>query len=1639
MDFVETPLTTDELNTINNPGQDMKNSYLATNHLNPDQAAKDITAANYVGVPYTAILSNPDNAQQVHDAAKNKTITETNWNGIAQQYPKTSNFLSDPKNMAVSHDDIQNIAQHENNFNWFTNAINGINQFFNGSGSGMSYHQGLFKDVESMFADPALTMQNLGYNIRGIMSGIGKGFGDTTGITGLTTNLTNAFETGVNQERQQAGEKVLPLIPTYNSDMLTGAFQKMQGGVPLNDQEKQNMQNYYSRQQFDYNQLKSQGGSMSLATNKWIQGTGSGLADWFNIALSGELIASPIMGKLADTIPYIKTIMESGKTGEQILGKMIHGALTALPFSFSRSLLSQGKLPSANDVARDVLFFAASPIGGQFADALLKNVSPLIRQPLSGAMEGLTGFGAAGAETMAFGSPQEKKEYPSSFGSTILAQALFKAFSPETAMELMKTQNSIEFNNAMSEAATDSKLLKRAPDSYEDALSQLKQSTPVDNVYIPKQAFDNYFQSKNIDPSAVAHELGIGDQYTEKSATGEDMAIPYETFIRRLNNTPSGNHVTGLSNDIKFDPEGMTAREILEKAQGESEVHQDLIDELQNNIQKSEKVLSPEENKNKQGILNEFQNQVGNTGEKGETSETSLKEEAQPERRGIDELAQEHGFQDAGEAHLAFLAADKGFKDFALETGEEPEKAYSDYQRLKDKVAAMPESIRNNFRLDLQFFASGNGKDMTFEDYQNKEKMQALNDKYQQRIQGLKDNSQLEKQAAIKKAKTVERWKGLLDTKEAKEEGQDRLKTAKFKAQEKLSEAVQTGRDRLVKLKDKIFDQKTDAKEDQSYEKTWDKLLKQKDKTIGQVRNMWSKVEDLRPEYQEPLAKELEPYTTFNPESRKGKGLQQIADFVNSNPDKAQGMPQKIQNQLQELDKKSIYDLGLEELQHVHDTMEKYIDFNTLKNQLIKKQINRAYDVIGKDAAQRVVKATDDVNKIESDTSSTKVKTDKQKSFWHFVERNIIHTDLISQRLDGEKNGPIKDTFFNKANDAENRYQGKYYEFIDNFKKIIQDSGADIRDWTESVNQKDKGVNRVPVSFESQKEPFEMSKANRMSLYLSSLDPEIRRNILSDRGGINFDNQNKVIKVTQADLDKMYSEMSQGEKYIADRTSKELYNSTMKDAINEVSLKYDGKAIATKENYYREKVPDNLLDLSPEELRNNPYARFNAEEQGFLKERTNGRHAVEIGDFFKDFINHADGVASYYGKTDYVHDATALLNHPDFKSAMDNFDGGKTYDYLQQYVKDQQGSRYGVFDDVNSLYAKFMRNSIRSTLGINPASWIKHWSSWIMEMKDISPKYLADAINSKASFNDTTNEIKQNAPVLRRVLEGSFSPETGELGEVGKYKQILLDEKPLLDKTMGGFDVANKLKLVHLWNAIKAETVQEHPGLQGDAFWKQVSDRTEDIFSKSNTLFRTSDRPGWFRSDNNFAKTMSLFQSFGNTCVNELYRAGLDYSQSGKTFSDKADLIKRMGLTTLCMSVLPAAIGTGWKALLGQKQNKAPLALQSVNNMVESIPVVGQLTAGTLEGAFNGMQYQDLSTLPLDVLNAVGHSGYYAAQLASHSASGETYTAGKYAGETKVPHDFIKLLPELTQAGGYLFGIPIINTIKLGAWFTHKK
>lgn len=545
----------------------------------PDHTAKVLSLADKLQQPAAYIDRNIPDAQKAAIAPNGPF-----FQALEKDYPGTTQFLMIPQNMAVTKDDLPNLAAHEGLIQQISHAwtMGGLqeelgftrfNQLWgNQAGQGDYFRLGssIAEQQGITQTDPEARAQALTQKISELQASQPEGFGIKRGIFGATSflpQILGGLAYGGKYAIPAAGAAAVASIPTGPGELLTVPAATTVG---------------MTAGEIDYNYKLMSGLSYDGLT-KLKDSSGN------PIDPSVAKIAALATGAATAGLSLVKlgAVLDSIPGGKDFLEKFTSSQVPKVlesPATMSAALQNFAKT------------WVTSTLHGV------------------GAMEGITAINIGGTEAAKAASGQDFDHITAGqalqeFGDTAKDAALtFGTLAfPGSAMglhqgvqEARKADQTRAVYSAMGDLAEKSKLRERMPDVYSAHVAELSKNTPIENVFLPVKDVESYFQSKNIDTATAMDELGATKSYQEAKATGGDIQIPTATWAEKMVGTE---HYQGLRDDVKFAPDDFTPRQI-----------QDRINESQAQFEAIAKQHQAEAEQNQK--INDLQDKVKNVGDR---------------------------------------------------------------------------------------------------------------------------------------------------------------------------------------------------------------------------------------------------------------------------------------------------------------------------------------------------------------------------------------------------------------------------------------------------------------------------------------------------------------------------------------------------------------------------------------------------------------------------------------------------------------------------------------------------------------------------------------------------------------------------------------------------------------------------------------------------------------------------------------------------------------------------------------------------------------------------------------------------------------------------------------------------------------
>jgi hypothetical protein len=113
-----------------------------------------------------------------------------------------------------------------------------------------------------------------------------------------------------------------------------------------------------------------------------------------------------------------------------------------------------------------------------------------------------------------------------------------------------------DFMAALGDTAKAAKLRERLPEKFQELIGRIKENGEIENVFIPAEQWRTFWQERQMDPAAVAQQVGA--DYAEALTTGGDLTIPLEAYVAQL---AGSEHHADLLQDVRLHEGEMTPRE----------------------------------------------------------------------------------------------------------------------------------------------------------------------------------------------------------------------------------------------------------------------------------------------------------------------------------------------------------------------------------------------------------------------------------------------------------------------------------------------------------------------------------------------------------------------------------------------------------------------------------------------------------------------------------------------------------------------------------------------------------------------------------------------------------------------------------------------------------------------------------------------------------------------------------------------------------------------------------------------------------------------------------------------------------------------------------------------------------------------
>ena len=436
----------------------------------------------------------------------------------------------------------------------------------------------------------------------------------------------------------------------------------------------------------------------------------------------------------------------------------------------------------------------------------------------------------------------------------------------------------------------------------------------------------------------------------------------------------------------------------------------------------------------------------------------------------------------------------------------------------------------------------------------------------------------------------------------------------------------------------------------------------------------------------------------------------------------------------------------------------------------------------------------------------------------------------------------------------------------------------------EGVTKKDThkwSTTPLTVTLESG-ETISMTEAQAMNLYALSNRPQALQHIMN--GGIELgynratrNNQNRAYKLTFADMDNVFSKLSDMQKSYVDRLQTYL-STTASEWGNEVSRKLYGIDLYGEENYWPiRSAKSNLATQDPEKVR----AMNAIINSGFTNALNKyAKNPIMLDDVTQVFTDHIAQMSNYNGLSIPIADAMKWFNYQrrgvtgevdynrSVKRAVVNALGKNGTSYFINLIKDVNGLSEG--STGTALPSALVSNAKRAAVAAKLRVMIQQPTAVARAMAMVDPKYFVGLSN--AHLPSVVKEMQDNAPIAWWKSQGNFDIGTGK-----SMRDILFGDGNAYDRTMNAMMApagwADDFGWALIWNAVKREQRARNKGLSEEDLMAKVVRRFTDVINETQVIDTVVHRSQIMRSKDDMVKQSTAFMSESIKTLNMLRNA----------------------------------------------------------------------------------------------------------------------------------------------------------------------
>ena len=329
----------------------------------------------------------------------------------------------------------------------------------------------------------------------------------------------------------------------------------------------------------------------------------------------------------------------------------------------------------------------------------------------------------------------------------------------------------------------------------------------------------------------------------------------------------------------------------------------------------------------------------------------------------------------------------------------------------------------------------------------------------------------------------------------------------------------------------------------------------------------------------------------------------------------------------------------------------------------------------------------------------------------------------------------------------------------------------------------------------------------------------------------------------------------------------EVYNQTLKQEINEVSMAKYGMKIATVKDYYPLKVDPNAGKY--EKNLKTEFHDTRLKSRGFTKQRQWSDTPIVIDDALRNFVKQVKSVSEYCGMVIPIENFKKVYNYSDgtqtLHSTIKDRYGVTAEHYIDKLIGDLQ-QRADTID--NTFLDTIQSNYMGMKIAFNFGSMIKQVSAF-----PLANRYFGAKNVSLAAMNLFRNKV--DVDLYDKYTSYLWYRKEGNGTVIGELSK----EMSLTSKGMGFLDIVSKMDnrvVASLLYAAELHVEQTTDLKKGtDAFYREVARQFEKCIDETQPNNMVTSKPQYLRNKNLRRLSLNAFRSqnmaIGNTIFDSFF------------------------------------------------------------------------------------------------------------------------------------------------------------------------